>query len=329
MLSKHIKLNNNCELCKRLKLGKNDSDFLFDEKANFYVYKSPLSDRWPGALMVVYKKHIFEQSQIRNNDLSDTLVSLVCLEKTILNVTSCERINFVKFSNKVKHLHWHLIPRYRNECYPSQTSWELLNFAKEKLYKKVKKDFFNKDSFIYNKIIDCGIKNIKSKPNSLFGCALFLRPSEVSFRKSYLNIEIDEVMKQARENPKKWECLLMKRNYSDFSWDFVGGNADPLEFPKDTMVREVFEELGWKIKRYKEVTRQWKGGAIKGFIYLAIPESQTALLDDPPRIDCDEVQTVKYFNLIDILDDHAFPYKVKDRISAFINCQSDFHLTEL
>jgi hypothetical protein len=39
MLSKHIKLNNNCELCKRLKLGKNDSDFLFDER--FSVPKKP------------------------------------------------------------------------------------------------------------------------------------------------------------------------------------------------------------------------------------------------------------------------------------------------
>jgi 8-oxo-dGTP pyrophosphatase MutT (NUDIX family) len=79
------------------------------------------------------------------------------------------------------------------------------------------------------------------------------------------------------------------------------------EYPEFGMMREVLEEVGWKIEKYKEVTRQWKMGAIKGFVYLAIPENMQFLEDEPPRIHCEEVQTVKYFNLIQVLNDSLFP----------------------
>ena len=126
MLSPYIKLKDNCVLCDKLRNAQNDSDFLFDGGHNLYIFKSPFADKWPGAFMVVYKRHIYEQAEIRGTDLPDTLHSLVCFEKAMRKVTNCKRINSVKFANVAHHLHWHIIPRYQNEKYSTKCSWELI-----------------------------------------------------------------------------------------------------------------------------------------------------------------------------------------------------------
>jgi diadenosine tetraphosphate (Ap4A) HIT family hydrolase/8-oxo-dGTP pyrophosphatase MutT (NUDIX family) len=324
MLSPYIKLKNNCTLCSKLRNAQIDQDFLFDGGHNLYVFKSPFSAQWPGALMPVFKRHIYEHSEIRDVDLPDTLQTLVCLEKAILKVTKCKRINLVKFANIAQHLHWHIIPRYLNENFSTKCTWEILDYPKESLYKKVEDGFFAVNNPIYPKLIRESIYEIHHRGSSYFGCALFLRPVNENIRNEYLKYEIDKIIGMVREIPKDWECLLMKRNYFDYAWDFVGGNCDPNEFPEKAMLREVSEELGWKISKYKEVTRQWRMGAIKGFVYLAIPDDIRFMEDIPPRIPCDEVQTVKYFNLINILNDVTFPDSVRGRVLAFLNNESDF-----
>ncbi|WP_186645504.1 NUDIX domain-containing protein [Fluviispira vulneris] len=324
MLSPYIRLRDDCVLCQKLMKAKNENDFLFDGGNHFLVYKSPFAQKWPGALMAVYKRHIYEHSQIRGNELLDTLQSLVCLEKAIIKVTKCKRINFVKFANVANHLHWHIIPRYYKEIYLEKCSWELSDISKEDLYKNIEPNFFVKNQNLYANLKKEYTFEIHHRESSYFGCALFLRASDKNIRNNIWKLSLDEIIKSAREKPSEWECLLMKRNYFDFAWDFIGGNSDINEFPEYTMIREVKEEVGWKILHYKEICRQWKQGTIKGFVYLAIPEEKQYMDDDPPRTPCDEVQTVKYFNLCEIINSNHFSDSVKGRIKAFIDKRSDF-----
>lgn len=323
MLSPYIKLNDNCKLCAKLRAAQSDSDFLFDGGHNLYVFKSPFAEKWPGALMLVFKRHIYEQSDIRPSDLPDTLQTIVCLEKAIRKVTNCKRMNVVKFSNVVHHLHWHLIPRYQTENYSTKCSWELEDISKDKLYSRVEEQFFN-DPKLYEQLAQQAKHEFSHRSSSYFGCALFLRPVNLELRRTFFELELNQIIKLAREQPGEWECLLMKRNYFDFAWDFIGGNCEPNEYPEFGMLREVKEEVGWNIQRYKEVTRQWKMGAIKGFVYLAIPEQTLFWEDEPQRVHCAEVETVKYFNLLEILSNSAFSDSVKGRVQAFISGKSDF-----
>lgn len=323
MLSPYIKLNDNCGLCSRLRLANSDKDFLFDGGHNLYIFKSPFAEKWPGALMPIFKRHIYEQSDIRPSDLPDTLHTLVCLEKALRKVTNCKRINLVKFANISHHLHWHLIPRYHNEIYSNKCSWELENVPREKIYSKIEESLFE-DTSLYEKIRSQALFEINNRSSPYFGCALFLRPCELELRSKIFTLDLDEIIKLARDNPEKWECLLMKRNYHDFAWDFIGGNCEVNEYPEFGMIREVKEEVGWNITRYKEVTRQWKMGAIKGIVYLAIPENQRYMDDEPERVHCAEVETVKYFNLVEIMNSPNFVDSVKGRIKAFIENKADF-----
>ncbi|WP_161597727.1 NUDIX domain-containing protein [Fluviispira multicolorata] len=324
MLSSFVRLRDDCVLCRKLSNAKNESEFIFNGGHNFLVYKSPFAQKWPGALMAVYKRHIYEHSQIRGSDLLDTLQSLVCLEKAIMKVTKCKRINFVKFANVANHLHWHIIPRYYQEIHLDKCSWELNHLSIEDLYKNSDLDFFQKTSSLYSNIKKEYTFEIHHRESSYFGCALFLRTRDSKKRHLIWKYTLEEIINNARENPKEWECLLMKRNYFDFAWDFIGGNSDINEFPEFTMLREVKEEVGWNIKSYKEVCRQWKQGTIKGFVYLAIPDESQYMEDEPPRIQCDEVQTVKYFNLHEILISEQFSDSVKGRVKAFIDKRADF-----
>ncbi len=323
MLSPYIKLNDNCGLCARLRGAVSDKEFLFDGGHNLYIYKSPFAEKWPGALMAVFKRHIYEQSDIRAPDLADTLLTLVCLEKAIRKATNCKRMNMVKFANVSHHLHWHLIPRYQYENFSTKCSWELENISKDKLYSSVDENFFSNPK-IYENIIQQAVYEINNRGSAYFGCALFIRPVDQELRKSFLSLEIDQVIKLAREKPGEWECLLMKRNYFDFAWDFIGGNCEPNEYPEFGMQREVKEEVGWTISRYKEITRQWKMGSLKGIVYLAFPDNEKYTEDEPQRIHCAEVETVKYFNLLEVLSNPAFSDSVRGRIQAFIDNKSDF-----
>ena len=166
----------------------------------------------------------------------------------------------------------------------------------------------------------------KEKKYTFFGTALFLRPSKEDQRHEAKNFHVKDVAQYARQNPGDWECLLMKRNYLDFAWDSIGGHNDINEFPAQTMAREVLEEVGWKTKEYMEICRQWRNGFLNGFVYLVVPEESRFMEDSPPRIPCDEVQTVAYFNLLHILKSDQFKPNVKGRILAFIQNESDFKL---
>ena len=173
--------------------------------------------------------------------------------------------------------------------------------------------------------------NTSSSPDKterfrFFGAALFLRPSEEQNRTQFINYDVKRLTHEARKNPGQWDCLLMKRNYLDFCWDHIGGNCEANEFPQQTMLREVYEEMGWKVTSHEEVCRQWKNALLQGFIYLVIPDEKKYWEDSPPRVPCEEVQTVRYFNLLHILKSPEFNHNVKGRIQAFLDKQSDFTL---
>jgi 8-oxo-dGTP pyrophosphatase MutT (NUDIX family) len=178
----------------------------------------------------------------------------------------------------------------------------------------------------------------KSKNFRFFGAAFFLRPIPTqkdvieNSLKCHPTFQGDQgltaTLELARSSPENWECLLMKRNYLDFRWDHIGGRNEFKEFPHDTMKREVSEEVGWRIKCYTEICRQWKDGVLDGFVYLVIPDEKTYQHDTPARTLCHEVDRVQYFGLLEILKSPDFKPNVKGRIQAFLKGNSDFHLEE-
>ena len=161
---------------------------------------------------------------------------------------------------------------------------------------------------------------------SFFGTSLYLRPQEETLRSQCLVKPVQWSIEEARKKPDHWQCLIMKRNYADYAWDSVGGNNNEGEFPHQTLEREVKEELGWKIIERVEVCRQWRNGALEGFVYVCKPNEEKYLHDQPPRILCHEVAQVRYFDLMEIINSSEFKTNIKGRIAALIKGESDFNL---
>lgn len=98
----------------------------------FKVFRGPFWNKWPGHLMLVYNEHIIEQSDIERNKQARVFLQILSVESAMRHTLRPSRINFAKFGNASPHLHWHLIPRFSSERYPSLSPWELL--SKDDLY---------------------------------------------------------------------------------------------------------------------------------------------------------------------------------------------------
>lgn len=94
------------------------------------------------------------------------------------------------------------------------------------------------------------------------------------------------------------EILLQLRG-DDHFWGLPGGIMEMDELPKETAVREVYEETGYHIKitgflgDYHNMNKSWPGGDkahIICFIYKGIIESGEMVIDG------DETLDLKWFN---------------------------------
>src|SRR5690606_16748371 len=63
-----------------------------------------------GWLMVVPKKHVTDQMQFSLDQAQELVGLQMTYTKKLLELTGAERIYWVMFGEKVKHLHFHLIP---------------------------------------------------------------------------------------------------------------------------------------------------------------------------------------------------------------------------
>lgn len=317
--------NHRCTLCQKLAERKNHPDFIFDAGPNVSVFKSPFSKTWPGALTIIFFEHIYEQSEIYSGKLRETMYALISCERALKKVTHCNRINFAKFGNQEHHLHWHIIPRYREEVYKEKSTWELLELDKEALFQTDIDRVLGDENILLAKVKKEALYHLNNATGFFYGSAFFLRPREEAKRGLLQEHSLERIVSMARSAPDQWECLLMKRNYLDFAWDHVGGNNNAREFPKQTMLREVQEELGWKIKDSIEICREWRSGFLKGFMYAAMPTEPNYALDTPPYVPCQEVQKIQFFGLLDLASHSMFSASVRGRTKAFLEGQSDFH----
>ena len=283
------------------------------------MFKGPFAERWPGALMVVFKRHLREITDLNSEVHSRISAELYAFEKAIRTDTSCARINTVKFGNVCEHLHWHLIPRYSHELFAQKTSWEVAHLKSSELFADGQLPLVNYTALASQ----CAFMGAHKIPPH-FSTALFLRPQAEHRPANFADWTLDQILETARQCPAQWECFLMQRNYKDYAWDSFGGGADANERPEQTLKREIREELGWELSAYQEVCRQWNHGLLRGFVYVAVPSEPTWFHDSPQRVECDEVKQAGYHGLPSLMESSQFLPYLRGRIQALVSRRHDF-----
>jgi diadenosine tetraphosphate (Ap4A) HIT family hydrolase len=78
---------------------------------------------YPGFCRVIWNAHVAEMTDLPPADRS-TLMRTVCQVETALReVLRPEKVNLASLGNMVPHLHWHLIPRFRDDAHFPNPIW--------------------------------------------------------------------------------------------------------------------------------------------------------------------------------------------------------------
>ena len=78
---------------------------------------------FPGYFRVIWNKHIAEMSDLTDDERQFLEKVLLTVEKVVREQMQPDKINWAQFGNMVPHLHWHLIPRYKDDTHFPESIW--------------------------------------------------------------------------------------------------------------------------------------------------------------------------------------------------------------
>ncbi|MGD9870022.1 MAG: HIT family protein [Thauera sp.] len=80
-------------------------------------------DAHPGFCRVVWNEHVAEMTDLAALDRRHLFDVVMATESALRTLLSPDKINLASFGNMVPHLHWHVIPRYRDDRHFPESVW--------------------------------------------------------------------------------------------------------------------------------------------------------------------------------------------------------------
>ncbi len=78
---------------------------------------------YPGFCRVVWHEHVKEMSDLAPAERQRIMEAVWRVEAAQRAVLAPEKINLASFGNMTPHVHWHVIPRYRDDAHFPQPTW--------------------------------------------------------------------------------------------------------------------------------------------------------------------------------------------------------------
>ena len=74
---------------------------------------------YPGFCRVIWQSHVREMTDLLPNERQALMTVVFAVEQVLREQLRPEKINLASFGNMTPHLHWHIIPRWKNDkCFP-------------------------------------------------------------------------------------------------------------------------------------------------------------------------------------------------------------------
>lgn len=77
----------------------------------------------PAFTRVVWNAHVAEIGDLADDERRELFEVALAVERTQREVLAPDKINWASFGNQVPHLHWHLIPRWRDDRHFPEPVW--------------------------------------------------------------------------------------------------------------------------------------------------------------------------------------------------------------
>ena len=100
-----------CELCE----GDGGELIVRREKWRLVRITGADGDAYRGFCRVVWNEHIKELTDLSAADRQIFMEAVFALEKILREVLQPEKMNVASLGNLTPHLHWHVIPRFRDD----------------------------------------------------------------------------------------------------------------------------------------------------------------------------------------------------------------------
>jgi len=76
-----------------------------------------------GFCRVIWNQHVAEMSDLTQHDRRHLLAVVCAVESALRSLLKPDKINLASLGNLVPHLHWHVIPRWRDDSHFPAPIW--------------------------------------------------------------------------------------------------------------------------------------------------------------------------------------------------------------
>jgi diadenosine tetraphosphate (Ap4A) HIT family hydrolase len=76
-----------------------------------------------GFCRVVWNDHVTEFSDLEERDRNHVMRVVAAVERSLRSLLSPHKMNVASLGNQTPHLHWHVIPRYRDDSHYPNPIW--------------------------------------------------------------------------------------------------------------------------------------------------------------------------------------------------------------
>lgn len=111
--------NLDCELCA----GPGGELLWEDDLCRVVRVGGPEGTAFPGYCRVVCRQHVAEMSTLASDDAHRVMDVVLATERALRLTVQPDKINLASLGNMVPHLHWHIIPRWRDDSHFPAPIW--------------------------------------------------------------------------------------------------------------------------------------------------------------------------------------------------------------
>ena len=77
----------------------------------------------PGFCRVIWNRHVAEMTDLTFGEREHMMTLVFAVEEAIRHVMQPDKVNVAALGNMVPHLHWHVIPRYKDDAFYPGSAW--------------------------------------------------------------------------------------------------------------------------------------------------------------------------------------------------------------
>lgn len=78
---------------------------------------------YPGYLRVIWNQHRAEMSDLSEAERAQLMDTVMLAERVLRDTLAPNKVNLAALGNMVPHLHWHIIPRWRDDPHFPDAIW--------------------------------------------------------------------------------------------------------------------------------------------------------------------------------------------------------------